>query len=237
VSGGSTVPTELVRRIERTLGVQFAIVYGQTEASPVITQTRLTDTPEDKAETIGPPLDHAEVKIVDPDSGEIVPVGTIGEICCRGYQVMDGYFEMPEATAESIDAEGWLHTGDLGTMDERGYCRIEGRLRDMIIRGGENLYPREIEDVLYLHPAVGDAAVVGVPDERFGEEVAAVIRRAPGHESVTSGELRAFVRERLAPQKAPRVWAFTDELPLTASGKVQKFVLRERLASGELATD
>jgi fatty-acyl-CoA synthase len=233
LSGGSTVPADLVRRIEAALGLRFGIVYGQTEASPVITQTRLDDTPEDKAETIGQPSPQQDVKVVDPATGETVPTGVLGEICCRGYNVMLGYFELPEATAETIDGDGWLHTGDLGTMDDRGYCRIEGRLKDMIIRGGENLYPREIEELLFTHPAVADVAVVGVPDERWGEEVAAVVRRAPGHEAVSEQELRAFVRDRLAPQKAPRVWAFVDEFPLTASGKVQKFVLRERFVKGD----
>jgi fatty-acyl-CoA synthase len=234
LSGGSTVPADLVRRIEGGLGITFGIVFGQTEASPVITQTRLSDTPEDKAETIGQPQPQQEVKVVSTETGEVVPCGEIGEICSRGYNVMLGYFEMPEATAETIDSQGWLHTGDLGTMDARGYLRVEGRLKDMVIRGGENLYPREIEEVLFTHPAVADVSVLGVPDERWGEELAAVVRLAPGHESVGEAELRAFVRERLAPQKAPRQWAFVDEFPLTASGKVQKFVLRERLVKGEL---
>jgi fatty-acyl-CoA synthase len=235
LSGGSTVPADLVRRIESTLGVRFGIVFGQTEASPVITQTRLDDSPDDKAETIGQPQAQQEVKVVDPETGAIVPPGTIGEICSRGYNTMLGYFEMPEATAEAVDAEGWLHTGDLGTMDDRGYLRIEGRLKDMVIRGGENLYPREIEELLFTHPAVAEVAVLGIPDERWGEELAAVVRRAPGAD-VTEQELRAFVRERLAPQKAPKVWAFLDELPLTPSGKIQKFVLRERLVEGDLPT-
>jgi fatty-acyl-CoA synthase len=234
LSGGSTVPAELVRKIESTLGVRFGIVFGQTEASPVITQTRLDDSPEDKAETIGRPHPQQEAKVVDPVTGAIVPPGTIGEICSRGYNTMLGYFEMPEATAETIDADGWLHTGDLGTMDERGYLRIEGRLKDMVIRGGENLYPREIEELLFEHPAVAEVAVLGVPDERWGEELAAVVRRAPGHEAVTDQELRSYVRERLSPQKAPRIWAFVDELPLTPSGKIQKFVLRDRLVGGSL---
>jgi fatty-acyl-CoA synthase len=232
-SGGSTVPAELVRRIEATLGVRFGIVYGQTEASPIITQTRLDDGADDKTETIGQPQPQQEVKIVEPVTGEIVPPGTIGEICARGYNVMLGYFDMPEATAEAIDADGWLHTGDLATMDDRGYLRIEGRLKDMVIRGGENFYPREIEELLFTHPAVAEVAVLGVPDEKWGEELAAVVRLAPGHRP-SDRELRAFVRERLAPQKAPRIWAFLDELPLTPSGKVQKFVLRERFVKGEL---
>jgi fatty-acyl-CoA synthase len=233
LSGGSTVPADLVRRIESTLGVRFGIVYGQTEASPVITQTRLDDTDVDKAETIGQPQPQQEVKIVDR-AGEIVPVNTTGEICSRGYNVMLGYYEMPDATAETIDADGWLHTGDLATMDERGYLRIEGRLKDMVIRGGENLYPREIEELLFTHPAVAEVAVLGIPDPKWGEELAAVVRRNAGHEGVTAEELRTFVRERLAPQKAPRRWAFVDELPLTPSGKIQKFVLRERLANDQI---
>src|SRR5690606_6336030 len=169
-----------------------------------------------------------------PATGEIVPTGTTGEICSRGYNTMLGYFEMPEATAETIDRDGWLHTGDLGTMDERGYLRIEGRLKDMVIRGGENLYPREIEELLFEHPAVAEVAVLGVPDDKWGEELAAVVRRAPGHEAVTEQELRSYVRERLSPQKAPRIWAFVDELPLTPAGKIQKFVLRDRLVDGTI---
>ncbi|MDQ1438277.1 MAG: fatty-acyl-CoA synthase [Acidimicrobiaceae bacterium] len=234
LSGGSTVPAELVRRIEAGVGVRFGIVFGQTEASPVITQTCLDDTPEDKAETIGRPQPQQDVKIVDPESGQTVPVDAIGEICARGYNVMLGYFDMPEATAETVDADGWLHTGDLATMDERGYCRIVGRLKDMIIRGGENIYPREVEELLFTHPAVADVAVLGIPDPLMGEEVACVVRLAPGHDHVTAIDLRSFVRERLAPQKAPRRWAFVDEFPQTPSGKIQKFVLRDRFVAGDL---
>ena len=169
---------------------------------------------------------------MDATSGEVVPVGRIGEIQARGYNVMLGYFEMPDATAETVDDEGWLHTGDLATMDDRGYLRIEGRLKDMVIRGGENLYPREIEELLFTHPAVAEVAVLGVPDDKWGEELACVVRRVPGHEEVTEQELRTFVRDRLSPQKAPRIWAFLDELPLTPSGKIQKFVLREQFEKG-----
>ena len=231
LSGGSTVPADLVRRIESTLGVRFGIVYGQTESSPVITQTRLDDSPDDKALTIGQPLPQTEVKIVDPATGDVVPVGVVGELCTRGYLVMKGYYEMPEATAEAIDADGWLHTGDLCSMDERGYCTVEGRLKDMIIRGGENIYPREIEELLFTHPGVADVAVVGIPDDKWGEIVGAFIRRSG---EVGEAELRSFVRERLAPQKAPERWWFVDEFPLTPSGKVQKFVLREKAVKGEL---
>jgi fatty-acyl-CoA synthase len=233
VSGGATVPADLVRRIEAGLGIRFGIVFGQTEASPVMTQTRLDDTPDDKAETVGQAQPQQEVAVVDVETGEPTAIGELGEIVGRGYNTMLGYFEMPDATAAAIDADGWLHTGDLGTMDERGYVRIEGRIKDMIIRGGENLYPREIEELLFTHPAVADIAVVGVPDDKWGEEVAAVVRLRPGAEA-TEAELRSFVRERLAPQKAPRRWAFVDDFPLTPSGKIQKFVLRERLVKGEL---
>jgi fatty-acyl-CoA synthase len=230
-SGGATVPVELVRNVEARLGVQFTIIFGQTEASPCITGTHLDDTPEDKAETLGQPLAQTEVKILDPASGETVPCGAIGELCCRGYLVMTGYYNMPEATAEAIDSDGWLHTGDLASMDERGYCRIEGRLKDMIIRGGENVYPREIVELLYTHPAVADVAVVGVPDERWGEDVAAFVRMAAG-QSATGDELQAYVRARLAPYKAPKRWVFVDAFPTTPSGKVQKNVLRSRLVEG-----
>ena len=154
-----TVPAPLVQRFEEQLGAPFTIVFGQTECSPVATQTRTDDSVEDKADTIGLPLPNIETKIIDPNTGETVPIGTVGEFCTRGYHVMLGYFEMPDATAAAIDADGWLHTGDLCAMDERGYCTVEGRLKDMIIRGGENIYPREIEELLFRHPKVGEVAV------------------------------------------------------------------------------
>lgn len=226
LSGGSLVPAELVRRIESTFGVRFCIVYGTTECSPLVTQTRLDDTPEDKAETIGRALPQTELKIVDPFSGAIVAPGTVGELCVRGYLVMTEYHDMPDATAEAIDAEGWYHTDDLASMDERGYCRIEGRLKDMIIRGGENIYPREIEDVLFSHPDVAEAAVVGIPDERWGEQVAAFVRCNPGS-TLDPSELKAFVRTHLAPFKTPTYWVPVEAFPLTGSGKIQKFLLRD----------
>ncbi len=232
-SGGATVPVELVRNVEATLGVRFSIIFGQTEASPGITGTHLDDSPEDKAETLGQPLAQTEVKIIDAATGETLPTGAVGELCCRGYLVMTGYYNMPEATAAAIDAEGWLHTGDLASMDARGYCRIEGRLKDMIIRGGENIYPREIEELLFTHPAVGDVAVVGTPDPRWGEEVVAFVRPAPGM-TPTGEELGAFVRARLAPFKTPKRWIMCDAFPTTPSGKVQKSVLRGRLADETL---
>jgi fatty-acyl-CoA synthase len=233
-SGGATVPAELVRRIESTLGVEFTIVFGQTEASPVITQTRPTDTEADKAESIGQPLPQTEVKIVDPVTTRTVPPGAVGELCTRGYLVMKEYFELPDRTAQAIDEEGWLHTGDLCSMDERGYVHIEGRLKDMIIRGGENIYPREIEELLMTHPTVGEAAVVGIPDDRWGEQVAAFVRPAPD-EKPTEPELFAFAREHLAAYKTPRFWVFVDEFPMTPSGKIQKYVLRDRFVTERTA--
>jgi fatty-acyl-CoA synthase len=230
-SGGALVPAHLVRRVRQALGIPFAIVYAQTEASPVITGTRTTDRPEDQAETVGRPFPQTDVKIVDPTTRKTAPLGHIGEICTRGYHVMTGYFDDPGGTAEAIDPQGWLHTGDLGSMDGRGYCRVEGRIKEMIIRGGENIYPREIEMVLLEHPGVADVAVVGVPDERWGEQVAAFIR--PAADSVPGeAELDAFCRERLAGFKVPRFWLMVDAFPMTASGKVQKFVLRESFPAG-----
>ena len=233
LSGGALVPPALVKQIEEGLGVPFSIVYGQTESSPVITQSLPEDGFTERAETVGRPGRQVEVKIVDPVDGSTVPRGEVGEICTRGYHVMLGYYEMPEATAEAIDPEGWLHTGDLGSMDARGYCRIEGRLKDMIIRGGENIFPREIEQRLFTHETVGDVAVVGIPDERWGEQVCAFVRPAPGAR-LDRDELDAWVRAELAAFKAPRRWVFVEEFPMTPSGKVQKFVLRERLVAGEL---
>jgi fatty-acyl-CoA synthase len=232
ISGGALVAPELVKRIEDRLGVRFSIIYGQTESSPVITQGRVDDDFEDRACTVGRALPQTEVRIVDP-AGETVSCGVVGELCTRGYLVMRGYYEMPEATAAAIDEDGWLHTGDLASMDDRGYCRIEGRLKDMIIRGGENIFPREIEQRLFTHEAVGDVAVVGIPDETWGEQVCAFVRAAPGA-LPTKDELDAYVRAELAAYKAPRIWVFVEELPMTPSGKVQKFVLRERFVAGDL---
>ena len=233
LSGGAPVPAHLVRRVEAALGVPFAITFAQTEAHCSITLSRLDDAPADRAETVGRPLPQTQVKIADPATGEVVAPGAIGEVCTREYLVMDGYLDDPEATAAAIDADGWLHTGDLGSMDERGYCRIEGRVKEMIIRGGENIYPREVELVLFAHPQVADVAVVGLPDPVWGEQVAAVVRAA-GDAPPTAEELTEFCRARLASFKTPRRWAFVDAFPVTGSGKVRKHVLRDRLAAGEL---
>jgi len=206
----------------------MCIVFAQTEASPVITGTAPGDATADREETLGRPLPDTEVKIIDAAAGGTVAPGVIGELCTRGYHVMTGYLDDPEATAAAIDADGWLHTGDLGSMDERGYCLIGGRLKDMIIRGGENIYPREIEQVLFEHEDVADVAVVGVPDPVWGEQVAAVVRPAAGR-TPDPDVLFAYCRARLAPHKAPRHWRVVDAFPLTPSGKIKKYVLRDEL--------
>ncbi|MEW6122376.1 MAG: AMP-binding protein [Pseudomonadota bacterium] len=226
--GGAPVPPELVRRAHERFGVKVAIGFGQTEASPYLTHTVPDDPHPDWIETVGPPLPQTEVKVVDPATGETLGLGETGEICARAPGVMAGYFDNPGATAQALDADGWLHTGDLGSMDAHGYCRIEGRLKDMIIRGGENIYPREIEDILFTHPHVASAAVVGVPDQEWGEQVAAFVQARPGA-ALDEGELADFCRTHLAPFKVPRLWRIVEQFPQTASGKIQKFVLRDQL--------
>ncbi|MFD7666849.1 AMP-binding protein [Streptomyces sp. NPDC059788] len=229
LSGGSPVPPELVRRVEDRFGARFTAVYGQTELSPVITQTSPDDSPEDKATTAGRPLPRVEVAIRDPQTGDIMPVGQPGEICARGHQAMLGYFELPERTAETIDPAGWVHTGDLGSLDERGYLTVTGRLKDMIIRGGENIYATDIEQVLFTHPKVRDVAVIGLPDPAWGEIVVAVLVPVEPGQPPTATELHDFCRARLAPHKTPVRWLHTTELPLTGSGKVRKHRLREQV--------
>jgi acyl-CoA synthetase (AMP-forming)/AMP-acid ligase II len=233
VSGGSPVPAGLVRQVEDRLGVRFSIVFGTTECSPLVTQVKLDDPDQDRAETLGTPLPQTEVMIADVATGQPVPLGEPGELCTRGYLVMRGYHDAPEATAAAIDAEGWYHTGDLASLDDRGYLRIEGRIKDMIIRGGENIYPREIEDALFAHPAVAEAVVIGVPDQTWGEAVAAFVRPLPGQPAPAPDELRAWCREHLAPYKTPVHWVFVDAFPMTPSGKIQKFKLRESFAASQ----
>jgi fatty-acyl-CoA synthase len=234
MSGAAAVAEQLVRRVTQEFGCQFSILFGQTEMHGVISQTRVTDSPEDQAETVGQPLPELEVKIQHPDTGEIVGIGEQGEICCRGYLNMLAYYDMPEATAETIDSEGWLHMGDIGTMDDRGFLRVTGRVKDMIIRGGLNLYPREIEDLLFDHPSVAEVAVVGIADEKWGEQVGAVIRLREGATAPDPVELRAWCRERISAHKTPTHWYFIEAYPMTPSGKIQKFVLREQIESGDL---
>ncbi|MEV0282134.1 AMP-binding protein [Streptomyces sp. NPDC050610] len=227
LAGGSPIPPELVRRVEDRFGARFTAVYGQTELSPVITQTSPDDSPADKATTTGRPLPRVEVAIRDPQTGDIVPTGRPGEIYARGHQAMLGYFELPERTAETIDQAGWVHTGDLGSLDERGYLTVTGRLKDMIIRGGENIYATDIEQVLFTHPKVRDIAVIGLPDPAWGEIVVAVLVPAEPGRPPTATELHDFCRAQLAPHKTPVRWLQTTELPLTGSGKVRKHRLRE----------
>lgn len=232
MSGGAMVAPELVRKAKDVFGVTIQIVYGQTEASPVITQAWTDDAPEDLSGTIGQPLPHVEVSIRDPRTNAVVPLGEQGEICARGYLVMNGYNDNPEATAKTIDAEGWLHTGDLGRMDARGYLKITGRVKEMIIRGGENLFPAEIENAMLEHEAVAEVAVVGVPCPTYGEQVACFMR-ARGETRPEPAALKAFIRQRLSPQKTPLYWIWVTDWPLTGSGKIQKFRLAESFAKGE----
>jgi len=223
--GGAPVPPELVRHAELR-GLKVAIGFGQTEASPYLTHTLPDDPHPDWVSTVGRPLPQTEIKIIDPDTSATIPRGEIGEICARGYGIMKDYFDNRDATSSAIDAEGWLHTGDLGSLDEHGYCRVQGRRKDIIIRGGENIYPREVEDILHTHPAILDASVVGVPDRDWGEVPVAFVQLKPGCEA-TGEDLTQFCRERLASYKVPRIWRVVDQLPQTASGKTQKFRLRE----------
>ena len=233
LSGGAMVPPELVRRVKSVFGCDFTTVYGQTESSPVVTQTKGNDSLEDLCETVGQPLAQTDISIRDPANNAVAPLGAVGEICARGYCIMLGYNDNPDATAAAIDAEGWLHTGDLGTIDARGYVRVTGRVKEMIIRGGENLFPAEIENILLEHPDVAEVAVVGIPDQRWGEIVAGFVRLTPGAR-LDRNALIAHCRAHIAPQKTPARWIEVKEWPLTGSGKIQKFVLRDQLVSGEL---
>ena len=222
-----------MKRVTQEMGIrEITIAYGQTEASPVITQTRTDDTIELRVTTVGRTIPGFEAKIIDPETGRELGDNEQGELCGRGHGVMLGYYNMPERTAEAVDADGWLHTGDLAVRLPNGYYRITGRLKDLIIRGGENIYPREIEERLYEHPSVEDVQVVGVPDARFGEEVLVWIKLRSG-QSATEDELRDFCRAALAHFKVPRYWKFVNEFPTTVTGKIRKFRIRE-LAIEEL---
>jgi fatty-acyl-CoA synthase len=227
IMAGSPCPIEVMKQvIDRMHMDEVTICYGMTETSPVSTQTEADDSIEKRVGTVGRVHPHVEVKVVDPTTGEVVPRNTPGELCSRGYIVMLGYWNNPEATAEAIDAGRWMHTGDLATMDEDGYLNIVGRIKDMIIRGGENVYPREIEEFLYTHPAIQDVQVIGVPDERYGEEVMACVVLKPGMQT-TAEEIREFCRGRIAHFKVPRYVQFTDGFPMTVTGKIQKYKMRE----------
>jgi fatty-acyl-CoA synthase len=227
IMAGSPCPVEVMKRVVAEMGMtEVTICYGMTETSPVSTQTRADDDLERRVSTVGRGHPPVEIKVVD-SSGETVPCDETGELCTRGYSVMGGYWEDPERTAEAIDPDGWMHTGDLATMDEQGYVKIVGRSKDMVIRGGENVYPREVEEFLYGHPAVADVSVIGVPDERYGEELMAWVVLKEG-EQLDDEDLREFCRGKIAHYKVPRYVKFVDEFPMTVTGKVQKFKMRER---------
>jgi fatty-acyl-CoA synthase len=230
IMAGSPCPIETMRQvIDKMHASEMTICYGLTEASPVFTQTTVDDTLERKCETVGRAHDQIDVRVVDPETGEDCPPNVPGELLCRGYNIMKGYYKMPEATEAAIDADGWLHSGDLGTVDEDGYYRITGRIKDMIIRGGENIYPREIEEFLYTMPGIEDAQVVGVPDAKYGEVVGAFVRRSAGSE-ITEEDVQEYARARMARYKAPKYVFFVEQFPLTASGKIQKYKLRQMAA-------
>ena len=228
IMAGSPCPVEVMKRvIERMHMSEVGICYGMTETSPVSTQTAVDDPIEKRVGTVGQVGPHLEVKVIDPEDGATVPRGTSGELCTRGYSVMLGYWEDPERTAEAIDPDGWMHTGDLATMDDEGYLNIVGRIKDLVIRGGENVYPREVEEFLYSHPQVADVQVIGVPDQRYGEELMAWVIARDGA-ALDPDELREFCRGKISHYKIPRYVKVVDAFPMTVTGKVQKFKMREQ---------
>ncbi|MBT2521447.1 AMP-binding protein [Arthrobacter sp. ISL-28] len=228
VMAGSTCPIEVMNRVISEMNMRdVAICYGMTETSPVSTMTRSGDTLEQRTQTVGRTLPQLESKVVDPATGEVLQRGEIGELCTRGYAVMKGYWNQPDKTAEAIDADGWMHTGDLARMDEDGYIVIEGRIKDMVIRGGENIYPREIEEFLYTHPSIQDVQVIGVPDATYGEELMACIILKPGAGPLDAAALADFCRGKLAHYKIPRYVDVRESFPMTVSGKIRKVEMRE----------
>lgn len=227
IMAGSPCPIKVMRQVVDEMGMsEVVITYGQTEASPACTMTRTTDSIEKRITTVGQAIPEVETKIIDPVTGETLGPHQNGEFCARGYNIMRGYYKMPEATAAAIDAEGWLHTGDIACVDEEGYYKITGRIKDMIIRGGENIYPKEIEDFIYTHPGVSDVQVIGVPSAAYGEEIMACVIPKAGV-TLTEDDIKNFVRESMAKHKIPSYVWFMDSFPMTGSGKIQKFKLRE----------
>ncbi len=236
IMAGSPCPVEVMKRVQNEMHMtEVTIAYGMTETSPVSTQSQTDDPLEKRVSTVGSAHPHIEIKIVDPESGRVLPRGTPGEFCTRGYSVMLGYWNNEAATRDAIDAARWMHTGDLALMDEGGYLNIVGRIKDMVIRGGENVYPREVEEFLYTHPSVSDVQVIGVPDLKYGEEIMAWVKLRSGAQ-VSGDELRDFCRGKIASYKIPRYWKFVDSFPMTVTGKVQKFKMRE-LAVAELGLE
>jgi fatty-acyl-CoA synthase len=228
IMAGSPCPVEVMKKVQSIMNMrEVEIAYGMTETSPVSFQTRIGAPLEKQVGTVGQVHPHVEVKIVDPASGQVVPVGTTGELCTRGYSVMLGYWNNEEATAAAIDQARWMHTGDLAVMDEQGYVNIVGRIKDMIIRGGENVYPREIEEFLYSHPKVSDVQVIGVPDQKYGEEIMAWVKLKPG-EAASEEEIREFCRGQIAHFKVPRYVKFVESFPMTVTGKIQKYLMRQQ---------
>ena len=228
IMAGSPCPVEVMKRVVSDMHMEeVTIAYGMTETSPVSFQSRTDDPIDRRVSTVGRVMPHVECKIVDPETGAVVPAGRTGELCTRGYSVMLGYWENPDATSDAIDGARWMHTGDLAVMDEEGYVNIVGRIKDMVIRGGENIYPREVEEFLFTHPDIADVQVVGVPDSRYGEELCAWIRLRPGA-ALTIEELRGFCEGRIAHYKIPRYLRIAEEFPLTVTGKVQKYKMREQ---------
>jgi fatty-acyl-CoA synthase len=232
VSGGAMVAPELVRNIQHAFDCKFETVYGQTETSPLITQHHAEDSIDDICNTVGQPMPQTSVSIRSIEENKVVPFDTVGEICVQGYCNMIEYHANTEASAEAIDKQGWLHTGDLGTMDSRGYVRVTGRVKEMIIRGGENMFPAEIENVLLEHPSVLEVAVVGLPDDKWGEIVACFVRAATV-EAIDPQDLHTHCRQNISPQKTPVLWFQIEAFPLTGSGKIRKFELRDRYLAGE----
>ena len=227
IMAGSPCPVEVMKRVMSEMHMsEVTIAYGMTETSPVSCQTRPDDDTERRVSTVGRVHPHVEVKIVNPDTGLVLPRGEPGEMCTRGYSVMLGYWDEPEKTAEAIDVGRWMHTGDLAVMDAAGYLNIVGRIKDMVIRGGENVYPREVEEFLYTHPAIEDVQVIGVPDEKYGEELCAWVKLRPGA-ALTADEVRAYCQGKIAHYKIPRYVHFTESFPMTVTGKVQKYKMRE----------
>ena len=228
IMAGSPCPVEVMKQVVERMGMtEVSICYGMTETSPVSTQTARDDSIDLRVSTVGRVHPHVEIKVIDPESGRTVPRGVPGEFCTRGYSVMLGYWDEPEKTAEAIDDGGWMHTGDIAVMDDEGYVNITGRIKDMVIRGGENIYPREIEEFLYTHPDILDAQVIGVPDARYGEELVAWVRLRPGSPGLTIDDVRAFCQGCLAHFKIPRYLRIVDEFPMTVTGKVRKVEMRQ----------
>jgi fatty-acyl-CoA synthase len=224
---GSPCPVEVMKKVQSRMNMtEVTICYGMTETSPVSTQSSRDDPLEKRVSTVGRVHPHVEIKVIDPITGRVLPRGESGELCSRGYLVMLGYWNNESVTAEAIDAARWMHTGDLATMDDDGYLKIVGRIKDMVIRGGENIYPREIEEFLYGHPDVADVQVIGVPSEKYGEELMAWVHQREGA-SLSGEELETYCRGRIASYKIPRYWKFVDGFPMTVTGKVQKYLMRE----------